>query len=614
MASARILVVEDELLVAKSMQERLKRLGYDVLSVASSGEAAIQKVAQMSPHPNLVLMDIRLKGDMDGVEAAKRIRERFNIPVVYVTAYGDKKTLQRANSTGPFGYLTKPFSMIELESVVEIALSKSQMELQLINSKQWFASTLRSIGDAVIATDSNGLIKLMNPVSEQLTGWQQKEAIGRGLNAVFKIIDEDTREILQDPASKALQQGDVVGLEARTLLIAKDGTERPIDDSASPIRDDTGNICGAVVVFRDRNEHQRRREKPFRIPGRAELANQAVTRESEVHPGEGTLARSDSRLPGFDNIIGHSKALNTIFKTINQIAKTDSNVLIFGETGTGKELIARAIHRHSLRKDADFVPVDCAAIPSNLLESELFGFEKGSFTGAAGRKPGLLEFANHGTLFLDEISEMDILLQVKLLRVLQERRFRRIGGNALISVDMRVISAMNQNPKKAVADGRLRKDLFYRLNVIPLHLPPLRQRKEDIMLLVDHFIDKTIRKNHFAAKEIAADARQFLVAYHWPGNVRQLENIIERLVLLSSTSVIEVEDLPAYIKNNKSSTDEVVFGVPYNKVKRRYIEKFERSYFGRLLKYTNDNIAKAAEISGISARTIYRMIKRYGKL
>ncbi|MFQ6115774.1 MAG: sigma 54-interacting transcriptional regulator, partial [bacterium] len=371
MASERILVVEDELIVAKNMQNNLKRMGYDVPAFISSGEEVLRKTEQMHPKPDLVLMDIKLKGDMDGVEAAKQIHERFDIPVVYVTAYADKETLQRAKITAPFGYLLKPFEARELRAVVEIALYKHKMEKQLKNGKQWLASTIKSIGDAVIATDASGSIKFMNPVSETLTGWKQKEAFDRKLTEVLKLRNGETHEVIEEPATRAMQERGIVKLEEHTVLIARDGTERPIGDSGAPIIDDKGNISGAVLVFR-------------------EMIRRKKAKEGQPRPGP------VSPSPGFENIFGQSRALQNIFKIIDVIAKTDSNVLIYGETGTGKELIARTIHRHSLREKADFVPVDCAAIPANLLESEIFGFEKGAFTGAADRKYGLLEFANKG--------------------------------------------------------------------------------------------------------------------------------------------------------------------------------------------------------------------------
>lgn len=254
MAKAQILIVEDESIVAKDIQNTLKILGYAVSAVASSGEEAVKKAAET--HPDLVLMDIVLGGDMDGVEAAAQIRARFDIPVVYLTAYADDETLQRAKITEPYGYILKPFQERELHTAIEMGLFKHKMERKLKESEQWLATTLKSIGDAVMATDSHGCVTLMNPVAEALTGWKQEDAAGNPLKEVFNIVNEETGREVEDPATKVLREGVVVGLANHTVLIAKDGTKRPIDDSGAPIRDDKGNITGVVLVFRDITERR----------------------------------------------------------------------------------------------------------------------------------------------------------------------------------------------------------------------------------------------------------------------------------------------------------------------------------------------------------------------
>ncbi len=255
MANTQILIVEDEGIVAKDIENTLKKLGYAVPAIAFSGEEAIKKAAETLP--DLVLMDIVLEGDMDGVEAAEQIRDRFDIPVVYLTAYANDKTLQRAKVTGPYGYILKPFEERELHTGIEIALYKHEMERKLKESEQWLSTTLKSIGDAVIATDANGFVTFMNPVAEALTGWNQEDAVGKPLSEVFNIINEETGKQAEDPATRVLREGFVVGLANHTVLIAKDGMKRPIDDSGAPIRDDKGNIIGVVLVFRDITEKRR---------------------------------------------------------------------------------------------------------------------------------------------------------------------------------------------------------------------------------------------------------------------------------------------------------------------------------------------------------------------
>ncbi len=250
---------------------------------------------------------------------------------------------------------------------------------------------------------------------------------------------------------------------------------------------------------------------------------------------------------GFKNIIGSSPAMKDVFSLVEKVADADSTVLITGESGTGKELIAHAIHYASDRKDNPFIPVNCAAIPEELLESELFGHEKGAFTHAIKTRIGRFELANKGTIFLDEIGEMSPSLQVKLLRVLQERKFERVGGVKTISVDIRVVAATNKDLEAAVREGKFREDLFYRLNVIPIHIPPLRERQSDIPLLVEYFLKRYSREKGRGVEGISEDAMKILMRYEWPGNVRELENIIERLVILSSGRIIKKEDLPVQI-------------------------------------------------------------------
>ena len=250
---------------------------------------------------------------------------------------------------------------------------------------------------------------------------------------------------------------------------------------------------------------------------------------------------------GEDGIIGQSTSLAAIFRTLGKIAPTDSTVLVTGESGTGKELVVRALHRQSPRRDKPFVPINCGAIPKELLESELFGHEKGAFTHAVRTRPGRFEMAEGGTVFLDEIGEMDLLLQVKILRVLQEREIERVGGQGTRKVDVRLVAATNRDLEGEVAAGRFREDLFYRLNVIPLHLPPLRERGDDILLLSESFLTRFCALKKRPTLKISPEVRKILAAYPWPGNVRELENLTERLSILCDGTVVEPADLPEKI-------------------------------------------------------------------
>ncbi len=297
---------------------------------------------------------------------------------------------------------------------------------------------------------------------------------------------------------------------------------------------------------------------------------------------------------GFDNIVGNSKAMQEVFGLVEKVADTDSTVLITGESGTGKELIAHAIHYASDRKEGPFIPVNCAAIPEELLESELFGHEKGAFTHAIKTRIGRFELANKGTIFLDEIGEMSPSLQVKLLRVLQERKFERVGGAKTISVDIRVVAATNQDLEKAVKEGRFREDLFYRLNVIPIHVPPLRERRSDIPLLAKHFLKKYCKGKKKCVEGITDEALEILSRYNWPGNVRELENIIERMVILTNGSMITKEDLPYQIIEKAGDTLSV------------------RGMAADVLEFPEDGLSLSQAVSELEKRLILKALERTG--
>lgn len=314
---------------------------------------------------------------------------------------------------------------------------------------------------------------------------------------------------------------------------------------------------------------------------------------------------------GFDKIVGTSPAINDVFKIVRKVAKTDANILVYGESGTGKELTARSIHLNSNRNNMAFVPVDCVALSENILESELFGHEKGSFTGAHMTKQGLFELADKGTFFLDEIGKMNIILQAKLLRVLQEKQFRRVGGNELINVDFRVISTTNLDLNQAITENKFLEDLFWRLNVITIEMPPLRERKEDIELLADHFIRKFSNNGDRIIKGISKEVIEVLKRYQWPGNIRELQNVIERAVSLTEGPYITVKDLADHVIDGSESGVHIK-NMLFKDAKRRWLSTFEKKYISELLKKSKGNISLAAKRAGIDRKTIYRIIKRYG--
>ena len=319
----------------------------------------------------------------------------------------------------------------------------------------------------------------------------------------------------------------------------------------------------------------------------------------------------------FSNIIGKSKAMQDVFCLVEKVAPTDSTILIRGESGTGKELIARAIHHHSLRKDKKFIAVDCGALPETLLESELLGHVKGSFTGAIVSKPGLLEVANEGTFFIDEVGDLNPGIQAKLLRVLQEKEFRPVGGIKSIKVDVRLIAATNQDLEKLIEKGRFREDLFYRLNIVPIHLPTLRDRKEDIPLLAVHLLKAAARKQNRKITGFSPEVMNRLMEYEWPGNVRELENMIERLVIMADDEVIRPGRLPPNIQGRKLSID-VATPKTNTELKRlkkeiraQAVERVEKAFLADVLNRNNWNVSRAAREAGMQRQNFQALIRKY---
>ncbi len=315
----------------------------------------------------------------------------------------------------------------------------------------------------------------------------------------------------------------------------------------------------------------------------------------------------------FSNIIGRSESMLSVFKMIETVARTNSTILLTGESGTGKGLVAKAIHAHSLRRDKPMVSLNCGAMPEALLESELFGHMRGAFTGADGNKKGLLEAAEKGTIFLDEIGEMSPVMQVKFLRVLQERRFRRVGGLEELQADIRVVAATNQDLEKAVAESRFREDLFYRINVIPIVLPPLRNRREDIPLLAEHFLAKYAELMERQVAAISGPAMELLMGHDWPGNIRELENAIERAVALEATPTVLAESLPGSIRGGVLRTSAPSSaGLPDQGFDlEAHVKEIERGYIVEALERAGGVQVRAAELLGMSFRSFRYYVKKY---
>lgn len=335
------------------------------------------------------------------------------------------------------------------------------------------------------------------------------------------------------------------------------------------------------------------------------IKNYDLTKELE------NLKENVKKEYSFDNIISSDGKMQDVFKLVSKVLNNDITVLIHGESGTGKELIARAIHYNGKRKDKPFIVVNCASIPRELLESELFGHEKGSFTGAHQRKLGKFELANGGTIFLDEVGELEMLLQAKLLRVIQEKEFERVGGTELIKTDVRIISATNRDLKLAVEKKEFREDLFYRLNSFPIYIPPLRQRRGDILVLTQHFLDNFNRKLDKNIKGFSKKALKLVYEYNWPGNIREMENTIERCLIICDKDTIDVDDLPAHIRAAEPVVSTDYSGSLFSDDNIIPFEKLKEESIRHALRVTNGNIVEAAKKLQLGRATIYRLMEKY---
>jgi DNA-binding NtrC family response regulator len=350
-------------------------------------------------------------------------------------------------------------------------------------------------------------------------------------------------------------------------------------------------------------------EKPFETESLRILVEKGL-RQRNLYKERVNLLRQLEDKYRFDNIVGKSEPMRKVFEMIESVADSDANILITGESGTGKELIARSIHAHSPRKLKPFVPVNCGAFPENLFEAELFGYEKGAFTGATHRKIGLLEYANGGSFFLDEVCELPVNLQIKLLRTLQDQQLRRLGGNELLQADLRLISATNQDINKALEKETMRKDFYYRLNVINIHVPALRDREGDLRLLAEHFLVKTVKSSPKNIKGFDESVIELFETYDWPGNVREMENIVERAVALAKNDRITLNELPPHLSSRRRSP-EVLPRSSLSEVRNKAVEEVEKKYFLFLLTKHKGNITRISEEAGMTRRHIHRILKKY---
>jgi PAS domain S-box-containing protein len=585
MASARIMVVEDEQITAADIEDMLTSLGYIVTAAVASGEEALRQAAENPP--DLVLMDIRLKGKCDGAETALQLRQRFDIPVIYLTAHADQETLGRAKLAEPLGYLVKPFQEADLLASLEMALHKSQLDRVAKRKEEWLSSTLTAIGEGVLCVEGSGDVTFINPAAEEWTGWKSAEAVGKSVSDVFRVMDRETRKPADGLILRALRDAHLVEIPESSVLLARNGLERAVAGNVAPIYDHLGRVSGAVVAF-----GLSRAEAP---QGGETIPNRVVRVEE---PGVQTT-----------RIIAESTAMREVVRFAERIARSGvTTIMLQGESGTGKDLFARFLHEASARREAPFVAINCAAIPETLLESELFGYEKGAFTDARALKKGVLELADGGTVFLDEIGEMPLHLQAKLLRVLEDQSFRRLGGVRDVTVNVRIVSATNKNLGEAVRKREFRQDLFYRLNVIQIGLPPLRDRRDDVSVLTRHFIDIYNQKFERKIAGVSPEAARQLQAYDWPGNVRELRNVIERAMVLEEQDHLTPDN---FVLGEESVEPLDSSPTPSPHRAGMSLEETEKSMLAEALQKTGGNQTQAANLLGISRDTLRYRIKKF---
>src|SRR5512136_376970 len=448
-------------------------------------------------------------------------------------------------------------------------------------------------GSILIVDDEKGQREILSTILQK-EGYRIVDAPG-GREALERLKEEEFDLILTD-----LKMQGMSGMELLENALGLDPRQCIVMMTAH------GTIDSAVEAMKkgafDYLEKPLDREDLLMTLQRA-MGHVSLLQENRV------LHKKLEGTQGIPNIIGEHPKIKEVFRIINKIAPTNSTVLIFGESGTGKEMVARAIHERSPRKDHPFFAINCAAIPETLMESELFGHEKGSFTGAGSREIGIFEAAEKGTIFLDEIGEMSVAMQAKLLRAIQEKEIRRVGGKANIPIDVRLISATNRDLEAEIRKGTFRDDLYYRLNVIRLNLPPLRERGSDIATLADFFVRKYSQATGIQLKGISKPALKILMNYSWPGNVRQLESIIERGVLMAESDYIQPEDLPAEVHEDASHSGQLPFDLPPEGIS---IEELERDIIIKAMDRAGWIIAKAAPLLGMSYKTLQYRLEKFG--
>ncbi|MEK7399050.1 MAG: sigma 54-interacting transcriptional regulator [Candidatus Poribacteria bacterium] len=645
-----ILIVEDDKAERNNMEGLLINKEYD-LSFAVSGEDALAKAKEIIP--DIILLDVLLP-DIDGYEVCKHIRSDevlSEVPIIMVTGLDDRESRLKGIVSGADDFITKPFDRTELCARIQ-TIARLNRYRRLLVANQELEKEINSLSTLC---DILGVFNSSVDVNVALKSVPQKIRNLVGAKSVSVFL-RDGQKNIQHFLAFASKEKDETEMSQYDVPIDPDTAERVISereialiqDYKIPMKTDSNfsdfeeNILYIPLVSRrydpfgvlevvsekPREFSQRDIELLKTISNniaisieRSNLYNDLRRAESILRYQNAELRQAIKHKYRFDNIIGSSSKLIDVIRAAEEVALTDSTVLIYGDTGTGKELLARAIHESSMRVSGVFITVNCGAIAKDLVESELFGHEKGSFTGAFTRQIGRFEAAEGGTIFLDEISEMSFELQVKLLRVLEGNVIQRVGSNDNIPINVRVIAATNRDLVPLVSKGNFRQDLYYRLKVFELKLPSLKERKEDIPLLVDHFITHYNEKFNKQIKGIKVDALKILCNYDYPGNIRELQHIIERVIILCKSDMISIDILPDDIKVDVKPDGVVIIGgesisIPENndelKIAKAEIQrKLEKVFLTELLSRCGGNISMASRRAGINRSWLTEMIGKY---
>jgi PAS domain S-box-containing protein len=547
MTEATIMIIDDDPENLRVLGKMLTQQGYTVRSFPS-GPPALHS-AQVEP-PDLILLDVRMP-EMDGFEVCARLKENDalnGIPVLFISAVDETEGKVRAFELGGADYINKPFQAGEVLARIKthLILKKASHNLEILNkdleklvrdrtaalqeSEEKYRRIVTTANEGIVTTNDAFCITYANPVLADLLGGSVDELMGRPIgDFIFEEDREEHQRIMQ-----AIVEEKKTTYERKIRRL--DGESKWVLISASPIFDSEKRCIGSVEMATDITE-QKRSEIKLRE------AYQEITELKNQIEADNIYLREEIKLDhNFDEIIGQSDEIKYALYRVEQVAATDSAVIIFGETGSGKELFVRAIHNAGSRADRPLIKVNCATLPEQFIESELFGHAKGAYTGADNLRQGRFEIAHRSTLFLDEIGELPLALQAKLLRVLQDGEFERLGDSHTIKTDVRLIAASNRDLEAMVKAGKFRQDLWYRLNVFPITIPPLRRRKDDIPILVKHFVKKIGKRVGKGITKISKTVLNELTAYDWPGNVRELEHILERSMILSQGKSLHLSE------------------------------------------------------------------------